>query len=318
MTPRQKVLHWVKGKGKSSAPLFFPLAYAIAAQVEALELSDFLYHPTKLAKGLEALNDALEADAILCCCAAGIEIEAAGAELDWREYPPKVVAHPPMVLSDQAIESALSGPRLAAAIEATRRLAATARGEPALVAGVTGPMTLAGQLGGAAFVEALEKDGDAAREWLECAGRLSLAVVRQFLKAGANVVLFLEQTPALMPGSKVFEAWTSVIAPIANTARFHQALPVVLPLWPEGSYDVPGFLEGLPKSLHACLPENLWQGVAPHPRVAGVAVGTDLEWSTSFADSFFVTTGGEIPADGQVEDLRGACQRAKAFRSVAV
>lgn len=310
MTPRQKVLHWVKGKGKASAPLVFPLAYAIAAQVEALELADFLYHPTKLAKGLEALNDALEVDAILCCCAAGIEIEAAGAELDWLEYPPKVIAHPPMLLSDPAIESALSSPRLAAAIEATRRLAATARGEPALVAGVTGPMTLAGQLGGAAFAEALEKDGGA--EWIECAGRLSLAVVRQFLKAGANVVLFLEQAPALIPGSKAFEAWASVIAPIANTARFHQALPVILPLWPDGSYDVSGFLEGSPKPLHACLPKSVWQGVAPHARVAGVAVGMDLEWSPSFADSFFVTTEGEIPPDGRVEDLREACQRAKA------
>ncbi|MGH9041356.1 MAG: hypothetical protein ACRDZ3_14110 [Acidimicrobiia bacterium] len=93
--------------GRVSPPIFAPLVFAQAAEIEALDVAEFLADPTKLAKGLTALHQALRTDA--------------------------VVTVAPVVGLDL----------LDAAVEATSRLAATLPGEPVLVAALTGPATLA-------------------------------------------------------------------------------------------------------------------------------------------------------------------------------
>lgn len=139
--------------GRAQPGLFAPLVLAQAAEIEALPLEAFLTDPTKLAKGLTALHQALGTDAITVFC---------GSDL-------------------QATET------LDAAVEAAARLASTAPGEPVLVAALTGPATAAEQ--GATGVLA---DPAAVEAVLEEVGATILAGLQRFLEAGVNLVVVVE------------------------------------------------------------------------------------------------------------------------------
>jgi hypothetical protein len=95
--------------GRAQPGLIAPLVVTQAAEIEALPLDEFLTNPTKLAKGLTSLHQALGTDAITVS-GSDVSIEHTGA-----------------------------------AVEATSRLVATAPGEPLLVAALLGPATVAGR-----------------------------------------------------------------------------------------------------------------------------------------------------------------------------
>src|SRR5436853_6277322 len=150
-TPRARA-RLLARSGRAEPGLFAPLVLAQAAEIEALSLDAFLTDPTKLAKGLTALHQALGTDAITVAGADGLLAEALGAELDWSSYPP-VVVHPPgsvdragaagaseagLELTARLEAAVEASPRLDSAVEATARLAATAPGDPVLVAAITG------------------------------------------------------------------------------------------------------------------------------------------------------------------------------------
>lgn len=304
MTPRDKILRLVKGRPVDPGPIVAPLAHAVGARIEELSLSEFLTNPTKLAKGLKELGEAIQTDAIVCCCAAAMEAEGAGVEVSWETYPPQVVGHLPAdALADECIGRALASPRIAAAIEATQRLAATVRGEPALVAGITGPLTLARQLAGPDFAEAMGAGDERAWRTLDFASRLAVAVAREFLKAGASVLLLQEDDALPAPDCTAFAEWKSAIVPLANVARFHQAMPILVPAAPGNAKRV---LDLLPRTLSVCLPPSLWQ---EHERVAGIAVSADGDWSEVSPAGWFLVTAGEVAPDWNIGLLRQACAK---------
>ena len=78
-------------------------------------------------------------------------------------------------------------PRVAAAVEATRRLAATTE-DAALAAALCGPAQLAAQLGRPPDPAALE----------DC-GAVLLALAKAFLEAGAHLLLVVEAEPVSRP-----------------------------------------------------------------------------------------------------------------------
>jgi hypothetical protein len=144
--------------------LVCPLVVAQAAEIDAWPVPQFLTDPTKLCNGLRMLSEALGTDVIVTA--------------DGR----------PELLTD--------GVQAAAAVEATRRLAASVA-DVALAAALPGP----------------RRGGD------------PLPLARAFLEAGANLLLLVEERP-LPAGSRA--AWQAVATTVANVARFHQAVPVVV------------------------------------------------------------------------------------------
>lgn len=309
MTPREKVLRLAKGRPVDPAPLVLPLAHAVGSRIDALDVREFLTNPTRLAKGLAALHDAIAADGIVCCCAGAMEAEGAGAGVSWTTYPPKVTAHLPRGTPvDALIERVLRSPRIAAAVEATRRLDATVRGEPALVACVTGPLTLARQLGGPVFDDGARADEAGAWSTLDLAARLGLAVARVFLSAGANLLLLREEDELPAPESAAFVEWKSALPPFANLSRFHQALPLLLPTGFAADGKPGEVLDQLPRSIAVCLPERFCAGALPiHERVAGIALAIDGERRRSPRVGHFVLTTSEISPDFNIGALRKAC-----------
>jgi len=152
-------------RGRPVAPaLVCPLVVAQAAEIDALPVARFLADPTKLCNGLRMLSEALGTDVIVTA--------------DGR----------PELLTD--------GVQAAAAVEATRRLAASVA-DVALAAALPGPGR----------------------------GDDPLPLARAFLEAGANLLLLVEERP-LPAGSGA--AWQAAATTVANVARFHQAVPVVV------------------------------------------------------------------------------------------
>ncbi|MGH8991692.1 MAG: hypothetical protein ACRDZ7_09215, partial [Acidimicrobiia bacterium] len=95
-TPRAR-LRMLARSGRAEPGIFAPLVLAQAAEIEALDVAEFLANPTKLAKGLTALHQALGTDAVVTTAPAGAFAPGEPGAAD----------------------------RLEAAVEATSRLAAT-------------------------------------------------------------------------------------------------------------------------------------------------------------------------------------------------
>jgi hypothetical protein len=240
--------------GQASPALVCPLVVAQAAEIEALPLQRFLTDATKLANGLLALHKALGNDVIVTAPADGLAAEVVGTG--------SVTAHP----------------RAAAAIEATRRLAATAD-EAALAVALCGPARLAAQLGQAPTDPAV----------LERCGTVLLELAKAFLQAGANLLLVVEEEA--LP-AECGDGWRSAATPLVNLARFHQAAAAVVLADPAGAADAP-------RGAVLCLP--------PSDAAAGQGIALSADpaaWRTPGPGAPLVTTLG--PVRGGFAETRAA------------
>jgi hypothetical protein len=105
------------------------------------------------------------------------------------------------------------------ACDVLRRLKMMLPGEPALMAGVSGPCALAGLLVGNA------RDAQFSRhEVVEFAAELTAAVCTSFLESGANVIFIREANASIQD----YKQWAELLSPIVNAIRFYEALPILL------------------------------------------------------------------------------------------
>jgi hypothetical protein len=241
--------------GRITSALVCPLVLAQAAEIEALPAGQFLTDPTKLANGLRALHGAFGADVIVTAAADDL---AATVSADSAEA---VTAHP----------------RVTAAVEATRRLAATAE-DAALAAALCGPGQLATQLG--------RSPADPAA--LEECGAVLLALAKAFLEAGAHLLLIVEAEPLALPA----DDWRSAVTPLVNLARFRQAAAaVVLADVADAAF--------APRASVVCLPPSV---AGPDQ---GIALDTDpASWPALSAGTPLLTTLG--PVRGGFAECRAA------------
>ena len=190
--------------GRVSPALVCPLVLVQAAEIEALPEERFLTDATKLANGLRALREAFGNDVIVTAAADDLAAVAAGD---------LAAARAAAATGDLATTSA-AHPRVAAAVEATRRLAVTAD-DAALAVALCGPARLAAELGQSPVDQAA----------LETCGAVLLTLAKAFLEAGANLLLLVEAEP--LPAASA-GAWRSAATPLVNVARFHQAAAAVV------------------------------------------------------------------------------------------
>lgn len=182
--PRKRIQAMVQGRGGSER-VVFPLALGAAAQISARPLEAFYTDPTQLANGLLELQRALGSEGVVVALGDGFE-RASGDTLD-------------LAALDQP------GTRLAAALEATRRLRATLGDSAVLLAGLTGPATLAQQF----------------NTDLASAGAGFGTLVKAFCAAGIDILLCLDTAP-----EAEVEVWQDTLKTAGNIARFHRALPL--------------------------------------------------------------------------------------------
>lgn len=294
---RRRLSELGRGVAKPHPPLFAPLLYGVAAQIEALPPAEVTADPTRLTKCQGELRRVLGTAPFVVAAPTAMEAEALGAEVDRGSWPPQVLAPATAgVIETVDFETLWSrSEALAASLEATRRLARSQTGEPVLLAALTGPASLLAELLGEAAV------ADAAA--YEFAGRALSALFRQFAQGGASAVLFCERR---LPAAADEAAWRSALNTISNIARFHR-LPALL------CFDGAAVADW-PTATVACPPIGHEAGDG---RPQGACIPADpAQWSCLSGDAGgarIVVTAGEVPADSDIELLADACAEALAI-----
>jgi hypothetical protein len=201
-------------------PLFIPIVFSLAAKLEGLEPRAFLTNPTKLTNGLSALHRRHRTDGVTAYFDPLLLAEACGCSIDWSAGMPRIAGRPTVTADVSDITGA---GRVPIALEVVRRLRASLRDEPALLAGIAGPVLTGRQLKGEDFTGALEDQAAGALSSLQQLAQVSVQLAQAFCQAGADIVLVVEPSipaPAL-------EAWAAALSPLWNVVRFHGALPVI-------------------------------------------------------------------------------------------
>jgi len=230
--PRQVVKGLLQGIASPRA-LFLPIVFSLGARIENLPLRDFLSNPTKISNALRQIRTHLRSDGVTCYFDPFLEAEALGGALDWDAQGQRASLRWPRPgetrdLPDglRSPEEAAKGGRVPVAVEVIARLKPLVRGQSLLMAGVTGPFTLAALLTQTKGTNGnLDRAPDAAA--MDLAGEVTAAVARAFVEAGADAIFIREQVlPSLT--AETAAQWTTRLATTINIIRFYEALPVLL------------------------------------------------------------------------------------------
>src|SRR6266849_818733 len=192
-TPHRILKDLVHG-GTPSRPLFVPIAFALGARVENLSLRAFLANPTKISNSLRQTRPHLRSDGVSCYFDPLLEAEALGGTLEWRsDNEPATLRWLSMPEPGQlpaglrSTEEMLKSGRMPVALEVIRRLKALLREEVLLMAGVSGPFTLASRL-----ADVRGHDPRASVDLPDSALEVATSAVAQaskaFAEAGANLI----------------------------------------------------------------------------------------------------------------------------------
>jgi len=230
--PRQVVKGILEGIAPPR-PLFLPIVFSLGARIENLPLRNFLSNPTKISNALRQIRTHLRSDGVTCYFDPLLEVEALGGALDWDGQGQRASLRWPQHgetgdLPDglRSPDEAAKGGRVPVAVEVIARLKPLVRGQSLLMAGVTGPFTLAALLTQTKDTNGnLDRAPDAAA--LDLAGEVTSAVARAFVEAGADAIFIREQVLPLLTEETAAQ-WATRLATTINIIRFYEALPVLL------------------------------------------------------------------------------------------
>jgi hypothetical protein len=230
-TPRQLLAALLQGTSPSR-PLLLPIVFSLGARIENLPLRDFLGNATKISNSLRQIRTHLRSDGVACFFDPTLEMDALGVSLEWRvdDGLPAVqrLERPGSSVLPVGLRSpvdAAKSPRVQVAAEVIARLKSSFRDEPLLMAGVTGPYTLAARLAQLDLAEPLRPE-DLPASALELPASVITAISSAFVEAGANLIFVQEEIlPAHSP--ETCQNWAALLAPTLNIIRFYEALPVL-------------------------------------------------------------------------------------------
>jgi uroporphyrinogen decarboxylase-like protein len=230
--PRQVVKGILEGIAPPR-PLFLPIVFSLGARIENLPLRNFLSNPTKISNALRQIRTHLRSDGVTCYFDPLLEAEALGGALDWdaQGQRPSLRWPQPGETGDlpdglRSPDEAAKGGRVPVAVEVIARLKPLVRGQSLLMAGVTGPFTLAALLTQTKDANGnLDRAPDAAVLDLAC--EVTAAVARALVEAGADAIFIHEQVLPLLTAETAAQ-WATRLATTINIIRFYEALPVLL------------------------------------------------------------------------------------------
>lgn len=215
-----------------SRPLFLPIVFSLGARIENVSLRNYLTNPTKISNALRQIRAHVRSDGVTCYFDPYLEAEALGGVLDWESDSRRPALRWPQPSQDGELPEGLCSPeetatrgRVPIAAEVLRRFKPLVRDDFLLVAGVTGPLTLAAQLSqldlNAVPHPALPPDST-----LNLATEVCSVIAKTLVEAGANALLIREE---LLPSTPAdFADWASRLAIAINIIRFYYALPILL------------------------------------------------------------------------------------------
>lgn len=289
---RRRLSELGRGRATPHAPLFAPLLYGVAAQIEALPPAEVTSDPTRLGKCLTELRRITGIVPLVVAAPSAMEAEALGAAVDRDTWPPQVsgTAGEGVIEHSEFDEMWAQSEALAASLETCKRLAATQQHEPVLLAALTGPASLLFELLGSGPPNAAA---------YEFAGRALSALSRQFAQSGASAILLCERVP---PADVA--AWSGALNTIANIARFHR-IPALL------AFDEGVSPSDWPPATIACpsIGHDVTGG-KPHGATASPVLATWSALVGRTGTARVIVTAHEIDADTPIESLTEACETA--------
>jgi hypothetical protein len=226
-TPRGMVKAFLRGE-LPPRPLLLPIIFSLGSRLENVSLRDFHSNPTKIANALRQIRIVLKVDGLACYFDRFLEAEALGCQLEWQAAGTSALASSPFSGIDhlrqklQSPDEIVKKGRIRIASEVLQRLKVMLKDEPALMVGVTGPLTLATLLLG----ESVRLDRSQLLDLMEFTAEITAAVSKTFVEAGADVVFLMEDS--LPEPADACERWAAVTGPITNVIRFYDALPVLI------------------------------------------------------------------------------------------
>jgi hypothetical protein len=282
--------HAVKGLLQGVAPsraLFLPIVFSLGARIENLPLRNFLSNPTKIFNALRQIRTHLRSDGVTCYFDPFLEAEALGGALDWDARGQQATLRWPLPGEPGQLPGGLRSPdeaaksgRVPVAVEVIARLKSLVHGQSLLMAGITGPFTLAalltqmdiasGNLGRVTVAAAMD-----------LAGEVTTAVARAFVEAGAEVIFIREQVLPSLTAESAAE-WAARLATAINIIRFYEALPVLLLTYPDATAANSSLIAGqawdcvLCAETHSMLPHEFGSFSALGPSRFGVALPPDV------------------------------------------
>ena len=231
MTPRQMMKGLLQGI-PLSRPLILPIVFALGAKIENLSLRAFLDNPTKISNAIRQIRAHLRVDGVSCYFDPYLELHALGVLPEWDSAnQTRTLVWPEGAHKDKlpsglrSPENAATAPRVKIAVEVIRRLNTLVRDEPLLLAGVTGPFTLAARLTqlDTGELQCGSKPSEAA---LEIAAATITKIAAAMVEAGANVIFIREELLPPLTHENV-QTWASLLGSVFNIVRFYEALPVL-------------------------------------------------------------------------------------------
>ena len=231
LTPRQMMKSLLQGNPQPR-PLIVPIVFALGAKIENLSFRAYLDNPTKISNALRQIRTQLRTDGVACYFDPLLEVEALGGTPEWDETNqtrsirwPESAQKGELPARLRSPEEAANSPRVRAAVEVIRRLNSLLRDEPLLMAGVSGPFTLAARLTGI-DPSSMRQGQEPSEPALEVAAAAITRITSALVEAGANLIFIREDVlPSLSPDK--CQNWASLLAPLFNIVRFYEALPVL-------------------------------------------------------------------------------------------
>jgi hypothetical protein len=242
---------------------FIPWIFTHAARLEQVPVRRMFADPTQYTKCLQNAQKLYGYDGIVGSFDPSLEMEICGRPVKWGgDYEtPAVIPDPGFDLNrlnNINVEGAAKTGRLGTVMESLRRINRVAGPNLALVAAVSGPLTLiTGLTGGDPLKDFTERPVEAMRA-VESAAGFVLKLVQVYCQLELDIIVIAER---LMPGfPPAHLPWlASVFSPVVNTVRFYNAFSVLLP-GASSPDNITGLLDlGFDGIVAAGIDINAWQ-----------------------------------------------------------
>src|SRR5690348_11534139 len=327
-TPRQMAKNLLQGIAPPR-PLFLPIVFSLGARVENLPLRSFLANPTKITNAMRQLRGPLPADGITCYFDPYLEVEALGAALRWQgdDQPPTVCwpGTPRKGELPQGLrptEVAVTSGRIPIATEVIRRLDALLRDDTLLVAGLSGPFTLAASLLKICEQEWVDNN-DVSSSALDLAAAMLTQTASAIVEAGAHVILIHEDVLPPLSDERV-DDWANRLSPVVNIIRFYGALPLLLLTNPAAVCQSLELLANRDWEAVLCLALEA-SSLTGWPSTGAAKLGVALAPNCLQPDPALmkrieslhptvVTTSGDVPPSADVKQLAAMCEEVRRWR----
>lgn len=316
IAPREIVKGLLDGNPQPR-PLTVPIVFSLGSKIENLSHRAYLENPTKISNALRQIRTQLRTDGVACYFDSFLELEAMGLETRWDSLnQTRAIDWPDSARSGElpsklrSPEDAASSAPVRAGVEVIRRLNSILRDEPLLMAGVSGPFTLATRLTrlSADDISAGAKLSESA---LELAAGAITKIVSAFVESGANLI-FLREEIFSHDSPATAKAWAAGLDPAFNIIRFYGGLPVLQ--FASGALrgGSIGAILDQPLDATICLPPgDLAEGIAS--RAFGLSLpiealeegGDSGEMQSASANGkpVLVTTDGDVPVSTDLKRL---------------